>query len=80
MAPVNDVAGALDSDFSWNMLGDVGHPTPGPMRVLANPVKMDGTRLPSTFAPALGVDNHTLLEEQGYDGSGILRFRESRTI
>lgn len=59
VAPVYDVAEALDAPFTraTGMVGEVAHPVKGSLRVLANPIKIDGERLTQKACSALGADN-----------------------
>ena len=41
------------------------------MRVLANPIRLDGERLPNRAAPLLGADTDAILGEAGYDAAEI---------
>jgi crotonobetainyl-CoA:carnitine CoA-transferase CaiB-like acyl-CoA transferase len=63
-APVLDVATALDSDFvaASGMIRSVSHPAKADLRVLSNPLKIDGQRPASRVCSALGADNAELLE------------------
>src|SRR5262249_57940041 len=47
IAPVLDLAQALDSPFlkTTEMIQTIGHPAKPDMRVLANPIKINGERL-----------------------------------
>ena len=80
VAPVNDIAQALDSPFAQTMLDEVQHSSRGTLRVLANPVKLEGQRLPAHPAPALGQDSEALLIELGYEAASIQNMRDSRII
>src|SRR5262245_32537047 len=59
VAPVLDLAQALDNPFlrATDMIRDVPHPAKPGMRVLANPIKVDGKRLEQSVCSALGADN-----------------------
>lgn len=74
VAPVNDIAQALDAPFvgQTGMLQQLEHPQRPAMRVLANPVKLSGERLPASPAPALGADNAALLAELGFGPAEIV--------
>jgi crotonobetainyl-CoA:carnitine CoA-transferase CaiB-like acyl-CoA transferase len=63
VAPVNDVAQALDSDFvrEKGLVVDVAHPARGEIRLLASPVQCPGETPALRAAPALGVNNDLLL-------------------
>jgi crotonobetainyl-CoA:carnitine CoA-transferase CaiB-like acyl-CoA transferase len=43
--------------------------------VLANPIKLDGARLPSQRAPQLGEHTEAVLRELGYDTAAIEELR-----
>lgn len=72
-APVYDMAQALDNPFlrSIGMLNTVPHPARADLQLLANPIKLDGQRLPARVASALGADTDALLREVGYDDASI---------
>lgn len=59
VAPIFQVGQALESDFvrEIGMVNTVPHPDRADLRVLANPLKLDGRRLEQVAAPALGADN-----------------------
>lgn len=82
VAPVNDIAQALDNPFvvGTGMLQQVDHPESGPIRVLANPVKLNGRRLPASPAPVLGTDSDGLLAELGFGASEIAGLRRSGVV
>ncbi len=63
IGPVNDIAQALDNPFvaHTGMIGSVPHPVKGTLRVLANPIRIDGRRLAQRAGSAAGADNDTLL-------------------
>ncbi len=79
VAPVYDLAQALDNPLVADMLDSIDHPQ-GPLRVLSNPIKIDGARLPNRAAPKLGSDTDALLGEIGYDADAITRLRAEGTI
>jgi crotonobetainyl-CoA:carnitine CoA-transferase CaiB-like acyl-CoA transferase len=62
VAPVLDVATALDSDYVTEaaMVGCVAHPNRADFRVLNNPLKIDGERLELRVCSALGADREEL--------------------
>lgn len=62
VAPVNDIAQALDSDFvrEKGLVVDVAHPARGEIRLLASPVQCPGETPALRAAPALGVNNDLL--------------------
>jgi crotonobetainyl-CoA:carnitine CoA-transferase CaiB-like acyl-CoA transferase len=62
-APVYRLDQALDSDFAraTGMVSSVPHPVKGDLRILANPLRIDGERLEQSACAALGADNEELL-------------------
>lgn len=62
-APVHRLDRALDSDFarSAGMVSAVPHPVKGTLRVLANPLRIDGERPVQAACSPLGADNEALL-------------------
>jgi crotonobetainyl-CoA:carnitine CoA-transferase CaiB-like acyl-CoA transferase len=65
VAPVLDLAQALDSPFlqTTDMIHVIAHPAKPAMRVLANPIKIDGRRLAQTPCSPYGADNATYVGE-----------------
>lgn len=63
VAPVNDVARAMDNAFAHEagMIVEVPHPVRGRIRVLASPVHCPGEEMPLRPAPRLGADNEEIL-------------------
>jgi crotonobetainyl-CoA:carnitine CoA-transferase CaiB-like acyl-CoA transferase len=63
IAPILDVATALDSEFlnSTDMIASVPHPERNDFRVLNVPLKIDGKRLDLRRCSALGADNGAIL-------------------
>jgi crotonobetainyl-CoA:carnitine CoA-transferase CaiB-like acyl-CoA transferase len=59
IAPVLDLASALDNPFlkETDMVRNVPHPMMPGMRVLANPIKINGKRMEQTPCSPLGADN-----------------------
>ena len=66
-APVYDLPAALDNPFlaTLGMIRNTPHPARNDFRTLANPIKLDGRRLPSRVCSALGADTDQLLREAG---------------
>jgi crotonobetainyl-CoA:carnitine CoA-transferase CaiB-like acyl-CoA transferase len=77
-APVNDLPQALENPFAHavGMVRGLPHPARADFRVLANPIKLDGARLPSRPAPQLGEHTAALLREAGYDEAQIAALRD----
>jgi len=80
VAKVSDLPQALDSPHVASMIDSVDHPHRPGMRVLANPIKVDGRRLPNRPGPALGGDTDALLAEIGYGADDAARLRESGIV
>ena len=62
-APVYRLDQALDSSFAreTGMVSSVPHPVKGELRILANPLRIDGERLAQAACSSLGADNESLL-------------------
>ena len=62
-APVNRLDAALDSAFAHEtgMVSSVPHVVKGELRVIANPIRVDGERLAQAACSPLGADNDSLL-------------------
>lgn len=76
VAPVHGLAQALDNPKVADMRDVVAHPDqPEGLRVLANPIKLDGARLPNRAAPKLGADADAVLAEAGFGADEIARLR-----
>lgn len=82
VAPVLSLDQALDNPYlrTTGMIGSVAHPDRADMRVLANPIRLDGERLPNRAGPLLGVDTDAVLAEAGYDASEIESFRAKGVV
>jgi len=76
-APVYDLAQALENPYlrEIGMVRDLPHPAQAGYRVLANPIKLDGARLPSQRAPQLGEHTDAVLREIGYEEAAIVELR-----
>ena len=79
VAPVHDLAQALDNPQVADMIDTVDH-AQGPLRVLSNPIKIDGARLPNRAAPKLGSDTDAVLGEIGYSSAAIEHLRSAGTL
>jgi len=78
-APVNELPAALDNPFAHaiGMVRNLPHPARPDFRVLANPIKLDGERLPSRRAPALGEHTDEVLRSAGLSEDEIRALRDS---
>ncbi len=81
-APVYDMRQALDNPFvaAVGMIRNTPHPLRADFRSFANPIKLDGQRLPARCAPALGADTDELLREVGYSEAEIAALRQQKVI
>jgi crotonobetainyl-CoA:carnitine CoA-transferase CaiB-like acyl-CoA transferase len=72
-APVYDLPQALDNPFAQaiGMVKPLPHPSRPDFRVLANPIKLDGERLPSRRAPGLGEHTDEVLSGAGLTATEI---------
>lgn len=63
VAPVLDLAQALDSPFlkTTDMIHTISHPAKSEMRVLANPIKINGERLEQIPCSSFGADTATYI-------------------
>lgn len=82
VAPVLSLDQALDNPYlrTTGMIDSVAHPDRVDMRVLANPIRLDGERLPNRAGPLLGVDTDAVLAEAGYDAAEIDSFRAKGVV
>lgn len=82
VAPVFGVDQALDNPYlqTTKMLDTVAHPDREELRVLANPIRLDGERLPNRAGPLLGADTETVLAETGYSADEIAALKAAGAI
>ena len=82
VAPVYELGDALDNPWlrETGMRTRVDHPDRGNVEVLANPIKLDGKRLPNRAAPLLGADSDDLLGELGYEAAEIAEMRRQGVV
>lgn len=82
VAPVYDLAQALDNPWlrMTGMRTIVDHPDRSDFHVLANPIRLDGQRLPNRAAPLLGADTAAILGELGYCADELAELRASGTV
>jgi len=72
-APVYDIAEALDNPFLQEngMLENIPHPNRPDFRMQANPLKINGKRLPGKISSTLGEDTISILETLGFNTEQI---------
>ena len=80
VAPVRTMAEALTPEVAGDLLDEVDHPARARMKVLANPVRVAGERLPNRAGPSLGADTDQLLAELGYSAGDIDALRRDGTV
>jgi crotonobetainyl-CoA:carnitine CoA-transferase CaiB-like acyl-CoA transferase len=82
IAPVYDMAQALDNPFvqEIDMINEVDHPDRPGLRVLNNPIRINGKRVPLRKAPKLGEDTDDVLRDIGYTDDDIAKLHESGTV
>jgi crotonobetainyl-CoA:carnitine CoA-transferase CaiB-like acyl-CoA transferase len=68
VGPVYDLPQALQNPFveKTGMIHTVAHPANPELRLLSNPIKVDGSRLHSPVCASLGADNEQLLPKRAY--------------
>jgi crotonobetainyl-CoA:carnitine CoA-transferase CaiB-like acyl-CoA transferase len=81
VAAVNTLGQALDSPwFAANGMVQTIPQSEGPMRILANPIRKDGARLPNRAAPKLGADTLDILAEIGIGADEAAALKDAGTI
>lgn len=82
VAPVLDIGAALASPFveERGSVQAFDRPDGLAARLLTNPIRFPGTKLPTRAAPALGADNLQLLGEAGFSTEEIQALRDKRVI
>lgn len=82
VAPVHDVAAALDNPFleTTRMLDTVAHPDRPALRVMSNPIRLDGERLPNRAGPLLGADSEAVLAEAGFAPDEVAKLRAEGVV
>ena len=82
IAPVYDMARGLDNPYvaEIGMIQTLNHPANPALRRLANPIKVNGERLPATPAKALGADTAAIMREIGYSDSEIAVLRACKAV
>lgn len=82
IAPIYNMAQGLDNPYvaQVGMIQTLNHPANPTLRRLANPIKVDGQRLPAVPAKTLGADTEAIMREIGYRDAEIESLRATKTI
>ncbi len=83
VAPVHDVAEALDSAFvrEWRRTDRFERAEGGPpVQMLAPPIRLGDAETPRRAGPALGADTAAVLRRLGFTAADFERFREQEVI
>ena len=81
-APIHDLAQALENPFvtEHGRLQTLQHPSAGPYRLVAPPVRSGDETAPARPAPALGEHTGELLHELGYDDGAIEQWKAEGVV
>jgi crotonobetainyl-CoA:carnitine CoA-transferase CaiB-like acyl-CoA transferase len=81
-APVNDLANALNNPFlrRVGMVRETPHPTRPDFMTLANPIKLDGQRLPGRVCSPIGADTDSVLREAGLSEPELCALRVAGAV
>lgn len=81
-APVLSLPQALDNPYFAETDGiqTIAHPQRPGLRVLSNPIRLDGARAQATPAPSLGADTDSILNDAGYSQAHISAMRDAGVI
>jgi crotonobetainyl-CoA:carnitine CoA-transferase CaiB-like acyl-CoA transferase len=82
VAPVNDIAQALDNPFVAERGGivDFHYPDGRKARLMAGPIRCSDADAPRRAAPALGADTDDLLGKMGYSAQRIAELRSRGAV
>ena len=82
VAPVYGLDQALDNPWlaHTGMRGGVDHPDRPGMQVLANPIRIDGQRLPNRPAPLLGADTDDILADLGLGADEVADLKRAGIV
>lgn len=82
VSPVYGLDQALDNPYlaTTGMIDRVSHPDRDELRVLANPIRIDGERLPNRAAPLLGADTDAVLAEIGFGEAEVAALRAKGVV
>ena len=82
VAPVKTLAQALDNPYFIERGGiqPVDHPVRSNLKMIASPIRLDGTIAPSHAGPALGGQTEAILGDLGIDAGEIATLRRDGVI
>jgi len=82
VAPVNDVAQALDNRFvaERGSIQDFRYGDGRRAKLIASPIRLSDAELPKRAAPAMGADTQSLLLEIGYSREEIAQLRALKVV
>jgi crotonobetainyl-CoA:carnitine CoA-transferase CaiB-like acyl-CoA transferase len=82
VAPVNDVAQALDNPYvaERGSVQDFRYPDGRSAKLIASPLRLSDAELPKRAAPAMGADTDALLTELGYGKDKIAELRKLKVV
>ena len=82
VSPVYDIAQALENPYVHERDSVLGYsyPNGSSARMIANPIRVPGVRLPQRAAPRMGEHNEALLREAGLDAAQIAQLTELGVI
>jgi crotonobetainyl-CoA:carnitine CoA-transferase CaiB-like acyl-CoA transferase len=82
VAPVLTLGQALQNDFLSERGGvqEMPHPDLGTLRLLTDPIRIDGQTLPARAAPKLGADGEAVLADAGFTTSEIAALKHGGVI
>ena len=82
VAPINDIAQALDNPFVAERGGivDFDYPDGRTARLMASPIRCSDAQAPRRAAPALGADTDDLLGKLGYSAERIAALRSRGAV
>jgi len=82
IAPIYNMAQGLDNPYvkAVGMIQTLNHPANPELRRLANPIKVNGQRLPAIPAKKLGADTADIMREIGYADDEIAALKQSGAV
>jgi crotonobetainyl-CoA:carnitine CoA-transferase CaiB-like acyl-CoA transferase len=82
IAPVYSMGAGLDNPYvaAIGMIQTLAHPANPALKRLANPIKVNGERLPASVAGRMGADTAAILRGIGYSDGDIAALAAQKTI